>query len=91
MLGRSWGFSVIMEESRRSKAAEYLEETQGAGGSAWEQHRGLPGSRVALPSPSPGCGGYGDGALHCQSHAVTLLEDGVVGALPKHHAVQHAA
>lgn len=28
MLGRSWGFSVIMEESRRCKAAEYLEERQ---------------------------------------------------------------
>lgn len=55
------------------------------------QHRGLPGSRVTLPSPSPGRGGHGDGVLHRQSHAVALLEDGVVGALPKHHAVQHAA
>lgn len=26
MLGRSWGFNVIMEESRRCKAAEYLEK-----------------------------------------------------------------
>jgi len=25
MLGRSWGFSVIMEESRHCKAAEYLD------------------------------------------------------------------
>jgi len=52
---------------------------------------GLCLSRVTLPSPSPGRGGNGDGVLHCQSHAVALLEDGVVGTLPKHHAVQHAA
>lgn len=93
MLGRSWGFSVIMEESRFCKAAEYLEERQRGGGGVCMVHSagGCPGARVSLPSPSPGRGGHDERVLHCQSHAVALLEDGVVGSLPKHHAVQHAA
>lgn len=91
MLGRSWGFRVIMEESRRCKAAEYLQGRWQGECPCSAQQRGLPESRVTLPSLSPGCGGHGDGALHRQSHTVALLEDGIVGALPKHHAVQHAA
>lgn len=60
-------------------------------GGSCTRSRGLPGSRVTLPSTSPGRGGHNDGVLHCQSHAVALLEDGVIGALPKHHAVEYAA
>lgn len=91
MLGLSWGFTVIMEKSRRCKAAEYLEERQPGEDPCDAQDRGPPRNRVTLPSPSPGCGGQCEGVLNCQRHTVTLLEDGIIGALSKHHAVQHTA
>lgn len=52
MLGRSWGFTVIMEESRRCKAAEYLED-RWRGGDVHVLHStgGCPGA--GSPSPAP--------------------------------------
>lgn len=61
------------------------------GGSIWCTGQGPPRNGVTLPSPSPGCGGQCEGVLNCQSDTVTLLEDGIIGALSKHHAVQHTA
>lgn len=91
MLGLSWGFTVIMEKSRRCKAAEYLAEKQRGEDACGAQGRESRRNGVTLPSPSPGCGGQREGILNRQSHTVTLLEDGIIGALPKHHAVQHTA
>lgn len=52
MLGRSWGFNVIMEESRRCKAAEYLEK-RWRGGMFQEAYSTGACSGAGSPSPGP--------------------------------------
>lgn len=51
MLGLSWGFTVIMEKSRRCKPAEYLEERQQGEDPCGAQDRGHQG--MGSPSPAP--------------------------------------
>lgn len=48
MLGRSWGFTVIMEESRRRRAAEYLRGEREMG-----QHGPATGSWARPPTLVP--------------------------------------
>lgn len=48
MLGRSWGFTAIMEHSRRCRAAEYLRGERERG-----QHGPAVGSGTCPPTPLP--------------------------------------